>query len=86
MDQNFTSGVYQDGEYNGGRKRSSSWEVLTMQGLPRKETEIFVHTYCFFMINNYVSSNTSTATCTPHYLKLHDITEQIYYNIFILHG
>jgi len=57
-----------------------------MQGLPRKETEIFVHTYCFFMINNYVSSNTSTATCTPHYLKLHDITEQIYYNIFILHG
>jgi len=49
-------------------------EVLTMRGLPRKETDIFVYKYCFFMINSYVSSNTSIATCTTHYLKLHDIT------------
>jgi len=56
-----------------------------MRGLPHTETDIFVHTYCLFMINNYVSSNASIATCTTHYLKLHDITEQIYYNIFILH-
>jgi hypothetical protein len=54
-----------------------------MRGLPHKENDIFVYAYCFFMINNYVSSNTSIATCTTHYLKPHDITEQIYHNIFI---
>jgi hypothetical protein len=59
MDQNFTSDMPEEEEYNGGRKRSCSTGGIDTMRTASSRNYIFVYTYHFFMIHSYVSSNTS---------------------------